>query len=119
MASRHSPWNSHSDAQSQADWQISLGKALNQSQGIIQASNSLQAPPTWGAATLIREQNATVMSFIKHFSDHNYPGARTIAELLDHTRMVKNVAQFDSDIKAARSIGREYVFGETNSGLFE
>jgi hypothetical protein len=100
-------------------WQISIGRALNViGDRIIQASNSLESPSSWGAAALIREQNATAMSFVKLFSHHNYPGGKTVAELMSHVNVVRNIAQYRSDIGAALRTGREYVFGETNSGVY-
>jgi hypothetical protein len=112
------PWDAASDARSQASWQVAIGGALRaDGDRIIQASNSLQDPPEWGAAALIRNQNATAIRYISVFSHHNYPGAKNVADLMRHENVARNVKKFTSDIYAAKSIGRDYVFGETNSGV--
>ena len=119
IAQKNQPWNAKTDAHSQANWQIAVGQAVNAPGGrIIQGSNSLEGPPQWGAATLIKEQNATAMGYLKIFSHHNYPGAKDVAGLMNHAGVVRNLARFAVDIRAAAGVGREYVFGETNSGTF-
>ncbi|ORX99033.1 glycoside hydrolase family 79 protein [Clohesyomyces aquaticus] len=104
-------WNSATDAASQANWQIEVGGAVG---NIIQASNSLQSPPAWGAEQLLSVQNSTALGYVKTFSHHNYPGG-SIQSLMDHRNVVKNVAGFKTDVEKARKAGKEYVFGETNS----
>jgi hypothetical protein len=51
-------WTPAVDAESQDDWDVAVGSALNTEQ-IIQAGNSNFAPPAWGAAELIATQNST------------------------------------------------------------
>ncbi|KAF2463352.1 uncharacterized protein BDR25DRAFT_384655 [Lindgomyces ingoldianus] len=104
-------WNAATDAASQANWQMQVGKAIG---NLIQASNSLQSPPQWGAEQLLNAQNSTALGYIKTFSHHNYPGG-SIQSLMSHANVVKNVNSFKSDVAAARKAGKEYVFGETNS----
>ncbi|KAI1438297.1 hypothetical protein GGR50DRAFT_691467 [Xylaria sp. CBS 124048] len=106
-------WNPTIDAASQNDWDVAIGSALNQ-QDIIQAGNSNNAPPQWGAAELISTENATVKQYIHDYAHHNYPGG-TVASLMSHSDISSNLHVFDSDIAAALKVGKEYVFGETNS----
>ena len=84
---------------------------------IIEACNSLSDPPTWGAAELIAAQNQTALSYVNDFSHHNYPGG-TVKSLMSHSNVASNIATFRSDVAAALNIGKQYVFGETNSGMY-
>lgn len=51
------------------------------------------------------------------YAHHNYPGG-TLESLMTHSNIVSNVAVFDADVAAATGTGKEYVLGETNSGLY-
>ena len=108
-------WTPAVDAESQDNWDILVGSALN-TQLIIQAGNSNSAPPTWGAAELIATENATAKSYVYDYAHHNYPGG-TLTALMSHSDIVSNVAIFDADVTAATGVGKEYVLGETNSGV--
>lgn len=50
------------------------------------------------------------------YAHHNYPGG-TLTALMSHSNIVSNVAIFDADVSAATGAGKEYVLGETNSGI--
>jgi hypothetical protein len=91
-----------------------VGTAIDK-KAIIQAGNSNDAPPTWGAAELIARENATAKAYVKTYAHHNYPGG-TVASLMGHANIVKNLQKFDADIVAALAQGKPYVLGETNSG---
>lgn len=93
-----------------------MGEALN-TQLIIQAGNSNSAPPTWGAAELIATENATAKSYVHDYAHHNYPGG-TLTALMSHSDIASNVAIFNADVTAATGVGKEYVLGETNSGMY-
>jgi hypothetical protein len=114
LAVDSSSWTPAVDAQSQDNWDILVGEALDTTL-IIQAGNSNSAPPTWGAAELIATENATARSYVHDYAHHNYPGG-TLTALMSHSDIVSNVAIFNADISAATGAGKEYVFGETNSG---
>jgi hypothetical protein len=107
-------WDPATDAASQNNWAISVGKALNK-QAIIQAGNSNDSPPKWGAAELIATQNATVKQYVHDYAHHNYPGG-TVTSLMSHSGISSNLHVFDADVAAALKEGKQYVFGETNSG---
>ena len=107
-------WNPATDAASQNKWDILVGSAVNR-KNIIQAGNSNDLPPTWGAEELIATQNATVEEYVKTYAHHNYPGG-TIQSLMTHSMTASNIHRFDADIAAALRVGKPYVFGETNSG---
>ncbi|KAF2189764.1 glycoside hydrolase family 79 protein [Zopfia rhizophila CBS 207.26] len=104
-------WDAATDAASQASWQISIGKAVG---NIIQASNSLQNPPQWGAEQLLNAHNSSAIGYVKTFSHHNYPGG-SIQSLMSHANVVKNMNTFRNDVAVAKRAGKQYVFGETNS----
>ncbi|KAK3490050.1 hypothetical protein B0T13DRAFT_514543 [Neurospora crassa] len=106
-------WTPATDAASQNNWNIQVGSAVGKT-NIIQAGNWNEAPPKWGAAQLIATENATVESYVRHYAHHNYPGG-SIQSLMSHSAIAKNIHTFDTDIAAARAIGKQYVFGETNS----
>jgi hypothetical protein len=108
-------WTPAIDAESQDNWDILVGSALN-TQLIIQAGNSNSAPPTWGAAELIATENTTTKSYVYDYAHHNYPGG-TLTALMSHSDIVSNVAIFNADVTAATGVGKEYVLGETNSGV--
>ncbi|KAK3951086.1 hypothetical protein QBC32DRAFT_371423 [Pseudoneurospora amorphoporcata] len=97
----------------QNDWNIRVGSAVGKT-NIIQAGNWNDAPPKWGASQLIATENATVKPYVRHYARHNYPGG-TIQSLMTHSTISNNIHTFDTDIVAAQAIGKEYVFGETNS----
>lgn len=106
-------WTPSTDAASQDDWDIRVGSALHQPL-IIQAGNSNDAPPTWGAAELIATENATARSYVHNYAHHNYPGG-TLTALMSHSNIVSNLAIFKPEVAAATKAGKEYVLGETNS----
>lgn len=106
-------WTPAIDAASQNDWDIRVGTALN-TKSIIQAGNSNDSPPTWGAAELIAAENATAKSYVYDYAHHNYPGG-TLTNLMSHKSISSNIAVFNADIAAAATTGKEYVLGETNS----
>lgn len=108
-------WTPATDAASQNDWNIRVGNAVGKT-NIVQAGNWNEAPPKWGAAQLIATENATVKICVRHYAHHNYPGG-SIQSLMSHSAISKNIHTFDADIAAARAIGKQYVFGETNSGM--
>lgn len=107
-------WTPAVDAESQDNWDITVGSALN-TQKIIQAGNSNSAPPTWGAAELIATENSTAKSYVHDYAHHNYPGG-TISSLMSHSSISSNIAIFSADVTAAVGAGKDYVLGETNSG---
>ncbi|KAJ8109392.1 hypothetical protein ONZ43_g6148 [Nemania bipapillata] len=106
-------WTPAIDAASQNNWALSVGSALNR-RDIIQAGNSNDSPPKWGAAELIATQNATVKQYIHDYAHHNYPGG-TITSLMSHSGISRNLHVFDADVAAALKEGKQYIFGETNS----
>ncbi|TVY56913.1 Beta-glucuronidase [Lachnellula suecica] len=106
-------WTPAADAASQNKWDILVGTALGKT-NVIQAGNSNDAPPTWGAAELIAMENATVKSYVHNYAHHNYPGG-TLTSLMSHSSISSNIGIFKADIAAAVGVGKEYVLGETNS----
>ncbi|KAI0598905.1 glycoside hydrolase family 79 protein [Biscogniauxia sp. FL1348] len=107
-------WSPALDAASQNNWDVAVGSALGETGPIIQAGNSNDAPPTWGAAELIATENATVKSYVKTYAHHNYPGG-SVSSLMSHSGIAANLHVFDADVEAALGQGKPYVFGETNS----
>lgn len=93
-----------------------MGSAIGRTD-IIQAGNSNSAPPTWGSEELIATENATVKQYVATYAHHNYPGG-TVQSLMSHSGIVSNIKQFDNDVAAAISVGKPYVLGETNSGMW-
>lgn len=81
----------------------------------MEEGNSLEGPPTWGATELIATENTTAKSYVKSFSQHAYPGGSSTT-LMEHKQTVSQMASFKVDITSATAIGKEYVYGETNSG---
>ncbi|KAI0551143.1 hypothetical protein F4679DRAFT_540541 [Xylaria curta] len=106
-------WSPAIDAASQNNWAVSVGSALNK-QDIIQAGNSNDSPPKWGAAELIATENATVKQYIHNYAHHNYPGG-SVQSLMSHRGISSNLHVFDADIAATLKEGKQYIFGETNS----
>ncbi|KAI1377033.1 glycoside hydrolase family 79 protein [Hypoxylon crocopeplum] len=106
-------WSPAIDAASQNNWDISVGSAVNKAP-IIQAGNSNDSPPQWGAAELIATENSTVKQYVKTYAHHNYPGG-TVTSLMSHRGISSNLHVFDADVAAALKEGKPYVFGETNS----
>lgn len=110
-------WSPAADAASQNDWGVAVGKALGK-KNIIQAGNwNMAVADGWGAQTLIPSQNATARAKTATYSHHNYPGGPiTVQDLMNHSNIVTNLQQFDTDVAAAARVGKPYVLGETNSG---
>lgn len=106
-------WTPAADAVSQNNWDITVGSALGAGT-IIQAGNSNESPPNWGATELIAAENDTVKQYVKTYAHHNYPGG-TVTSLMSHANIVKNLHVFDADVAAALAEGKPYIFGETNS----
>ncbi|KAI1102530.1 glycoside hydrolase family 79 protein [Jackrogersella minutella] len=106
-------WSPAIDAASQNNWDISVGSAVKK-ESIIQAGNSNDSPPTWGAAELIATENSTVKQYVKTYAHHNYPGG-SVTSLMSHKGISSNLHVFDADVAAALKEGKPYVFGETNS----
>ncbi|OTA98332.1 glycoside hydrolase family 79 protein [Hypoxylon sp. CI-4A] len=106
-------WSPAIDAASQNNWDITVGSALNKKE-IIQAGNSNDSPPTWGAAELIATENSTVKQYVKTYAHHNYPGG-SVNSLMSHKGISSNLHVFDADVSAALKENKPYVFGETNS----
>jgi hypothetical protein len=57
-----------------------------------------------------------VRAYVHDYAHHNYPGG-TVQSLMSHADIVSNLAVFTPDVKAATNVGKEYVLGETNSGI--
>ncbi|KAI1090802.1 glycoside hydrolase family 79 protein [Rostrohypoxylon terebratum] len=106
-------WSPAIDAASQNNWDISVGSAVKKAP-IIQAGNSNDSPPTWGAAELIATENATVKQYVKTYAHHNYPGG-SVSSLMSHKSISTNLHVFDADVAAALKENKPYIFGETNS----
>ncbi|KAH8764549.1 glycoside hydrolase family 79 protein [Hyaloscypha sp. PMI_1271] len=106
-------WTPATDAESQDDWDIRVGSALHQN-FIIQAGNSNDSPPKWGAVELIATENSTAKSYVHNYAHHNYPGG-TLTTLMSHSNIVSNLAIFEPEVAAVSEEGKEYVLGETNS----
>lgn len=58
---------------------------------------------------------------MRSFCGHYYPQSGSTAnltELMSHEAIVKGVSAFSGEVSAAASLGKRFVFGETNSGEF-
>lgn len=54
--------------------------------------------------------------YVKDYAHHNYPGG-TLTSLMSHSGIVSDLQIYEADVAAARGVGKDYVFGETNSGF--
>jgi len=115
VANQGGSWSAAIDAESQDDWAIRIGQAIS-TNSIMEEGNSLEGPPTWGATELIATENATVEAYVKSYSQHAYPGGDTTT-LMQHSLTVSKMSGFKVDISSATAAGKEYVYGETNSGM--
>ncbi|KAL1841906.1 hypothetical protein VTJ49DRAFT_6428 [Mycothermus thermophilus] len=108
-------WNAATDAASQLDWAVRVGRAVGRT-NLIQAGNRLQSPPGWGAAQIAQQEDANSRQYVRHYAHHNYPGGN-VQQLQQHSRIVSNVRNmFAVDSQTVRRVtGKEYVIGETNS----
>lgn len=110
-------WTPAQDAASEATWQTAVSSALNKTH-IIQAGNFVSGPPTWSAAELVANENASALPYIRDWSHHNYNqggSSANLTTLMNHTDIVDNVATYLPDLAVAAQTGKEYVIGETNS----
>ena len=120
-------WTQETDAQSEADWDLSLGEALNQTL-IIQAG-AYTWDSRWDYQNLtdaLRQNGA--LKYVKSYSQHNYVvdvlplGSNntapniTVQSLMYHPNVIGNVAQFKTRVKQALDAGVIPIMGETNSG---
>ena len=120
-------WTQETDAQSEAQWDLSVGEALNQT-AIIQAGVF-----TWDSrwdygnlTTALRQYGA--LNYVKSYSQHNYvadvapSGSNTtspnitVQSLMYHPNVIGNVAQFKTRVEQAIDAGVIPIMGETNSG---
>ncbi|KAF8864551.1 hypothetical protein BDZ45DRAFT_797229 [Acephala macrosclerotiorum] len=99
-----------------------LSLAMNQSVLSPQPPGGLEQPPSiYNASNLIKYEDLLALKTIKTFSHYNYPqstyfaGSLNLESLMKHQNIVENVGTFSEDVEAAKAIGWEYIFGETNS----
>ncbi|CZR51750.1 uncharacterized protein PAC_01627 [Phialocephala subalpina] len=113
-------WTPETEAHSESTWQLAVTSPLAQP-NIIQAGNLEQPPSLYNASNLIKYEDPLALETVKTFSHHNYPQSTYFADsvnleaLMKHQNIVENVGTFKTDVEVARSVGWEYVFGETNS----
>ena len=102
--------------QSQIAWQRSIA-------GNLSTSNIISAGVYFGTGSWsipsLADAEGSAMSIVEHFSAHNYPqssGKYDLAALMGHRDIARQIAQFSAPISAARSHGKPFLMGETNSG---
>ncbi|KAI5310252.1 hypothetical protein KEM55_000006 [Ascosphaera atra] len=115
-------WNAQADFASQVKWQSSISDALDEKEPFVQAGvyYGQGAFNTTGLST--KEQEADTLKDVQSFCHHYYPqGGPTynLSELVDHQSTVNDIAEFAPLIENARQLGKEFVFGETNSDSVE
>ena len=114
-------WTPETEALSESTWQLAVTSPLAQP-NIIQAGNLEQPPSLYNVSNLIKYEDPLALETVKTFSHHNYPQSTYFADsvnleaLMKHQNIVENVGTFKADVEVARSVGWEYVLGETNSG---
>lgn len=121
-------WTPSADAQSQTVWQAALVSSIpslrtSHPNGSVQAGVWIDTSFKWAPTELIPvEQQQGTLGLVASFSEHNYPqsacgGSTTnLSQLMNHTAVIQNVHQFQGQVAAANKVGKEVVFGETNSG---
>lgn len=116
----NNPWTPSSDAASQISWQESVSAVLGREQ-LIQAGVFFGTDAFNSSELASNEQDAGTVNYIRSFSDHYYPQSSAdanLSKLMDHADIGAGVAGFKGDVEAAKKLGKEFVFGETNSGTF-
>ncbi|KAI5309961.1 hypothetical protein KEM55_002048 [Ascosphaera atra] len=111
-------WNAQADFASQVKWQSSISEALDEKEPFVQAGvyYGQGAFNTTGLSN--KEQETNALKDVQSFCHHYYPqGGPTynLSELVNHQSTVNGTAEFAPFIENARQLGKEFVFGETNS----
>ena len=119
-------WTQETDAESEAQWDLRVGEALNET-AIIQAG-AFTWDSRWDYQNLtdaLRQHGA--LKYVKSYSQHNYvadvvpSGSNTTApnitvqSLMYHPNVIGNVAQFKTRVEQAIDAGVIPILGETNS----
>ena len=68
-----------------------------------------------------KEEETDSTQYVRSLCHHYYPQSASTAdldELMSHTEIVEGVAEFQSQIVAAQELDKDFVMGETNSGMF-
>ncbi|KAM6516713.1 hypothetical protein FALCPG4_014886 [Fusarium falciforme] len=123
VASTVDEWTPETEAESNSNWQMVIGKAIKK-KNMFQAA-SYYSPPNlgWGAESYFEYANASASPYTKVFSHHNYPQSAVsknqdppdVRGLMSHVNVTANVGLYKNDVKVAAAHGFDYVFGETNS----
>ncbi|CZS96294.1 uncharacterized protein RCO7_04959 [Rhynchosporium graminicola] len=110
-----SAWTATREYASLVSWQSAIGSALS-------TTNIFSAGVYFGVSPMNNKALAAVegsaLGYVKDFSSHNYPQSQStanLAALMSHSGIASQVAPYRSEYSAAKSAGKDYVMGETNS----
>ncbi|KAF2226017.1 hypothetical protein BDZ85DRAFT_193194 [Elsinoe ampelina] len=108
-------WSASKDFDSQVSWQNAIGPALGKSSifsaGVYFGTNSFNIQ---GLAA--REGSA--LPHVKDYCSHNYPQSSpnfNLTRLMNHAIIGQQISPYRAEYNTAKSQGKTYLMGETNS----
>ncbi|KAJ5715869.1 beta-glucuronidase [Penicillium malachiteum] len=108
-------WTAADDYASQVQWQEEVCGNLS-STDIISAGVYFGTSPESIQGLTAVEGDANV--YVKDYCSHNYPQSASTADLetlMGHSDITSEIEPFAAEVSAAVALGKEHVFGETNS----
>lgn len=64
------------------------------------------------------EKQGGTLNNVKSFCHHFYSQSSSynLSRLINHAQIISDLKQFEPEAEKARELGKDFVFGETNSG---
>lgn len=111
-------WTAAADYASQVKWQDEVFGNLS-IENIASAGVYFGTSPESIVGLTAVEGNAN--DNVKDYCSHNYPQSASTADLetlMGHSDIASEIEEFAAEVTAATAMGKEHVFGETNSGMY-
>lgn len=111
-------WTAAADYASQVKWQDEVFGNLS-IENIASAGVYFGTSPETIVGLTAAEGDAN--NYVKDYCSHNYPQSASTADLetlMGHSDIASEIEEFAAEVTAATAMGKEHVFGETNSGLY-
>ncbi|KAJ5557381.1 beta-glucuronidase [Penicillium frequentans] len=108
-------WTAAADYASQVKWQDEVFGNLS-IENIASAGVYFGTSPESIVGLTAVEEDAN--DYVKDYCSHNYPQSASTADLetlMGHSDIASEIEEFAAEVAAATAMGKEHVFGETNS----
>jgi len=116
------PWTEVEEGRNNADWAQAFLNIWRARKTPILLGGSYAIPiefmPHWPNTDYLIDSayNKTIKDAIKYYSGHLYAlsNGTTLEEEMNHVRTVADVSTLVEKVNTAKSVGRDYILGETN-----